>query len=109
MKHACFDVPIFNKTVYFYCSDDVDACCLRATGDFIDKKCDAGMTVCKDGEVYVFVFKEHENDSTVAHECLHAANYIIDLCGMQVDACNDELQAYLMGWLVEQWDQMVRE
>lgn len=106
MKYACLDVPIFNKTVHFYCSDDVDVCCVRTACEFIDKKFDAGMTVCKDGEVYVFIFKEHENASTVAHECLHAANYILGLCGMEANENNDETQAYLMGWLIDQWYEM---
>jgi hypothetical protein len=109
MRAKSIDVPIFCRTVHFHLSDDADAACLRATGERIDIVNDAGMTVLKDGDVYVFIFSHEGDEATVAHECLHAANYIIDLCGMQADACNDELQAYLMGWLVEQWYQMVRE
>lgn len=109
MRVKSIDIPIFQRTVHFHLSDDADVACLRATGEEMDVVNDSGMTVLKDGDVYVFIFEGDHDEDTVAHECLHAANYIIDLCGMQVDACNDELQAYLMGWLVAQWYQMVKE
>ena len=38
--------------------------------------------------------------ATVAHEALHAANYMLKHAGVKISAENDEAQAYLVGWLV---------
>lgn len=38
---------------------------------------------------------------TVAHECLHAVNGILEARGVVPDFKNDEIQCYLLEWLME--------
>lgn len=38
----------------------------------------------------------------IAHESLHAANFILDYVGVKADYDNDEPQAYLLEWIVNQ-------
>ena len=40
--------------------------------------------------------------SVVAHEAVHIANYVFIRCGIMPDLENDEPQAYLVGWIVNQ-------
>lgn len=39
--------------------------------------------------------------TTLAHECLHIANMILHARGITIDTENDEVQAYLLGWLMK--------
>jgi len=93
---------VFRRVVHFWCGKKVRNKCLELTGEKMLVG-DPAMCVRKNGEVYVFVDAREETQRVVAHECLHAANYIIDMCGMKVSAKNDELSAYLMDYLIEQW------
>lgn len=40
--------------------------------------------------------------SIIAHEAVHLANYILSHAGVKLDPQNDEPQAYLVGWLVDE-------
>ena len=40
--------------------------------------------------------------SVVAHESLHTTHYIMKRVGIKSDVDNDEAQAYLLSWVVEQ-------
>ena len=46
--------------------------------------------------------------SIIAHECVHAANYICQHKGYRLDMTNDEAYAYLVGSLVERVNQCLR-
>lgn len=39
---------------------------------------------------------------TIAHECVHATNMVLDDVGIHADLVNDEAQAYLLTWMVDQ-------
>lgn len=39
---------------------------------------------------------------TVCHEAFHISNFIMKRIGIKPDVNNDEAQAYLLGWIVEQ-------
>lgn len=39
---------------------------------------------------------------TIAHECLHITHYMFDIMGYESDQENDEFQAYLLDYLVEE-------
>lgn len=45
---------------------------------------------------------------TIAHEALHATNFICDSVGILEDYNNDEAQAYLLGWLVDKIDEFIK-
>lgn len=40
--------------------------------------------------------------STIAHEAFHITNFIMKRVGINPDVNNDEAQAYLLSWIVEQ-------
>jgi hypothetical protein len=55
-----------------------------------------------DGEFVIYMkFKSKKHISTLAHECLHVTNMILERAGVRVDLDNDEAQAYLLGWLMK--------
>lgn len=51
---------------------------------------------------YLIWVKEDVPIVSVAHESLHAANYILNNAMVRVTLENDEAQAYLMGWIFKQ-------
>lgn len=42
------------------------------------------------------------NVSLIAHEAIHACNFIYENIGAKLDIQNDEHQAYITGWIVEE-------
>lgn len=40
--------------------------------------------------------------STIAHEALHVSHFIMKRVGIKPDVDNDEPQAYLLSWIIEQ-------
>lgn len=40
--------------------------------------------------------------ATLAHECKHAINFIFDRYGQQLDANNDEIEAYTLAYLMRE-------
>ena len=71
---------------------------LRTVVEFIDGR---GCCIVPDGgnDIYVWVGSPQDYASTVFHELVHVAFGICDQRGMQRD---DELVAYLMGWLKQE-------
>lgn len=43
-----------------------------------------------------------ENISLLAHEAVHVCNFIYEKIGAKLDIENDEFQAYLIGWIVDE-------
>jgi hypothetical protein len=58
-----------------------------------------GKTLGYDGDYVIYLRKK--NISTLAHECLHVANMILERANVKVDLDNDEAQAYLLGFLIK--------
>lgn len=50
---------------------------------------------------YLILINRNTPD-VIAHEALHITNYILEDCGITIDTTNDEVQAYLLGWVVTQ-------
>lgn len=47
--------------------------------------------------------------SVIAHETVHLVNNIFLECGIQLDRVNDEPQAYLTGWIINEIDNFLKE
>jgi hypothetical protein len=63
-----------------------------------------GQTICFND--FIVIWSKHkdrsiESLSTLVHECVHAANMILDHKGIPMSLENDESQAYLVEWLFE--------
>lgn len=48
------------------------------------------------------LFRPDADADTVAHEAMHATNFIMKRAGIRPDPDNDEPQAHLIGWIVGQ-------
>jgi len=51
---------------------------------------------------YLMLFNKDVTPSIVAHEAVHAVNFIFRDRDIELDVINDEPQAYLLGWIVKQ-------
>ena len=57
---------------------------------------------------YVMFIKDDVDISVVSHEAVHLTNFVFDYLGQELDACNDEAQAYLTGYLVQTFLEEIR-
>ena len=57
---------------------------------------------------FVVAIKQ-KNWSVIAHEAIHVVNSIFLSCNILLDRDNDEPQAYLMGWVIQQIDDFLQE
>ena len=62
--------------------------------------CDA--LAIKLGSKYIIAFSDTINPNIIAHESLHVVSDIFLNIGAVMDLKNQELQCYLIGWVVEQ-------
>lgn len=49
------------------------------------------------------------NVSLVAHEAIHVCNFIYENIGAKLDIENDEHQAYITGWIVDEMETFLNE
>jgi hypothetical protein len=68
---------------------------------------DAVVFEIKDKDEYIVVIKKVEW-SIIAHEVVHLVNAIFLKCGIELDRQNDEPQAYLTGWIVNEIDKFLK-
>lgn len=52
------------------------------------------------GDIAIVVWTLRKDIDVIAHECLHAVNYILENRGVQASWGNDEAQAYLLTELI---------
>lgn len=68
--------------------------------DIDDREEPEGISLCNRHGTIIWI-REGQPASTIAHECLHAANHNLGMKGVKADFFNDEAQAYLLGALFE--------
>ena len=60
--------------------------------------------VKKGNNIYLILnlkdFSEEDIYDVLAHECVHAKNYVFSAAGIKPDVDNDEPEAYLVGWFM---------
>ncbi len=55
-----------------------------------------------DGQFRILIMvKPITSIGTIAHEALHAVNWMFAHCGIQYSLKNDEPQCYILGWVVD--------
>lgn len=69
---------------------------------------DAVVFEIKNNDEYLIAIKKVEW-SIIAHEVVHLVNAIFLKCGVELDRHNDEPQAYLTGWIINEIDKHIRE
>lgn len=104
MIFKALEVPIFLRHILFVgnceASDAIDAI-YHYAGKRIIVELDnsaRGQCITQGGDCFVWV-KDLDECSTFMHEMTHAATGIMRICGIPLNDCTDELQAYLIGWL----------
>ncbi len=102
MKSKTIKIPIYCGKLTMILSDDLS---------FVEKKHkttsleDFGAVTLKDKlkyRHYIVAFTDAEHLSNIAHEIVHIKNHIFLDCAMELDAYNDEPEAYLTGWLFDE-------
>lgn len=106
-KSNRFTIPIYYGYLFVVFSDDFETSAKRLTlplGNMPLKYFGAATWGIHNknnvAEYYVF-FPADPKPSSVAHESLHVANWILGDSGVVLDTRNDEPQAYLLGWVVD--------
>ena len=49
------------------------------------------------------------NVSLLAHEAVHVCNFIYENIGAKLDIENDEHQAYIIGWIIDEMELFLKE
>lgn len=103
-KTAKLNIPLYGGQLHITFAD---------SASFIEKKFTPKWSLPDGGAAYAFedpdenVFHiaflhPHITPGVIAHECLHISNFILRSRGHKLCRKNDEAQAYLVGWLVNQ-------
>lgn len=61
------------------------------------------------GEGVIMVVKPDCDDTTLFHECLHAAWYVLALFGVGINVDNHEALAYMQGYLFGEIKERIKE
>lgn len=98
-KAVSFYSDIYRQRYYFlrgWSRELVEKTLSRQTGTA------AGLTHSKDGAIYIWIEKiDYESIGDLAHECVHACSFTFSNVGIEVSVDNDEVQAYLTGWIFD--------
>lgn len=110
MIHKNVEVPLYHQHILIIISEDVEK-----EIEQINKKYPANIDRFEfsgysegNGKFHLIVLnKKYLTDesftiSTIAHEAFHITSFIIKRVGIKPDVNNDEAQAYLLSWIVEQ-------
>ena len=102
MKLKTFFVPIYGFKVEIHDNSNVI---------MANKRIKAATLVDPDKMLILmgFNFDEAWGTPTVAHECLHAVNGILNARGVIADFTNDEAQCYLLEWFMERVVEILQE
>lgn len=59
-------------------------------------------------DLLIGIEKDSLSNSLIAHECFHATRYILEYVGITLEESSEEAFAYLLGYLVEEVDKLVK-
>lgn len=103
-KIKIFEVPIFKGLISLHTGtpDEFIAILKKKNIEIEISETQSGKTVWDTfNGLEFFVWIKNKNDlPTIAHEMLHVANAILISRGIRVDPDNDEIQAYLVEYLI---------
>lgn len=114
MIRKVINVPIYNHTVIVYIADTALDAAKEVNKDYsVELKDDPSfigrmvvLTGPKKQEHIVIMLANNSTNATIAHECLHAAYYIMDYIGQECPEDNHEVLAYLMSFLIKEIDKI---
>ena len=105
MTPKAINVDLFNVEVAVWRTDKQRRKFLRSHGVKIERHNDAcfssaHMDVGPDGVAWFsMVIKDGATMATLAHECVHIADWLMDRFGIPTDVTNTEIRGYIVGHL----------
>lgn len=111
-------IPIYNRNVVIYIGETTAEAIQAVEKDYEITEREYQYTLGrmlvidnkkKNTEHIVIMLGKDVENATVAHECLHAAYYIIDAIGQTIDEENHEVLAYLMSYLIREVDKIINK
>lgn len=97
-------VPIFNRSVFFvgHCpAEDAEEAIYKLKGKRTQVSLVLSAEGCvrdSGGDVFIWV-KDLDKASVVAHELVHAACSLMEICNIPLCRETEEVMCYLVGWL----------
>lgn len=112
MKRLKLKIPIYNCSIILKFTNDflkyMKKHKTKLESEFKDCK-GLCLTINSKHQIYILIKKrETYNYDTIVHECLHATNIILETRGVEVTTENDEAQAYLLGFIINQVQTYIR-
>lgn len=107
MKPNRLKLDLFNIEILFFVGWTDEQFSLYAQNNFgfsREIKSYDGATIFAESDansVILFWVNDRNNLSKIAHESLHAANMILNYIGHEASLTNDEVQAYLTGYITK--------
>ena len=108
MKEKTIDIPIYFGKLTIITTDSWSKVNLLYNTKIDSKLYDAVVFEIKDNNEYIVAIKKVEW-SIITHEVVHIVNAIFLKCGIELDRHNDEPQAYLTGWIINEIDKHIKE
>ena len=102
-------IPIYFGTLVIIFTDELERLNLVYKTNIKEDDYDAVVFLDKPDSDKVIVAIKKKEWSIIAHETVHVVNAIFLNCNIQLDRNNDEPQAYLTGWVINEIDQFLRE
>ena len=110
MLYKRVTMPIYNQVLNIAICDDAEKEIEEVNKKFytnLDKFEFSGYAH-REGKHYLILLNKKElidepfTISTIAHEAFHITSFVMKRVGIHPDVNNDEAQAYLLSWIVEQ-------
>lgn len=97
-----FNIPIFYGTLIIIKTKDLSSCAREFNLNMGEDDVYDAVTfkkVNKKGIINYYVIFNNTDPAIICHESLHVSHLILNSCGIILDSKNDEIQAYLTGWI----------
>lgn len=102
-------VPIYdNNKICIIVTDEVSELEKYVGFDFVSEELNGAVNYGADKSGFRTVFialnpdNKYFDESVIVHECVHAANRILNAVGVKADYLNDEAQTYLIDWIFKE-------
>ena len=110
MIYKRVNMPIYNQVLHIAICDDAEKEIDEVNKKFytdLDKFEFAGYAQAESKHHLILLNKKELIDepftiSTIAHEAFHITSFVMKRVGIHPDVNNDEAQAYLLSWIVEE-------
>jgi len=111
MLYKRISMPIYQQTLHIAICEDVEKEILEVRKKFyanVDNFEFSGYAEAQDKHHLILLNKKYLRYdqpfavSTIAHEAFHITNFVMKRVGIKPDVNNDEAQAYLLSWIIEE-------